>query len=233
MYNGADDLPAEHTKFERVSTRTISLNIDWRKGLHDHWPTLFDYFHMAAVGVTVHASLYEICPNMYKPPSTVLSEKKLQPNKTVWPFQQTTPAPYGYRELLFGEHLSANASSKATENAYVVPAKLIERAKHTHKMLADVVVNARDNLRTGFIQMTGEVNRSPALSAGLSGNILSVEEVETECSGAPGGLGNTAASNVGMVLPLCGCPSQYDHSPGSQEPFQETGTPFENFYLSF
>ena len=179
MFSDGIDMPVDHTKFEKISTRTISLNIDWRKGLHDHWPVMFDYFHLAAVGVTVHASLCNISPNPYKPQSAILAEKKLQTNKTVWPFQQPDTL-ISYTDLLFGTELTPN--SRDDENGYVVPTKLIERAKHVHKMLSDVLIQARDNLRTGFIQMTGEVNRGHALSsAGPSSDFTSIEEVREEC----------------------------------------------------
>ena len=178
MYSGAEDLPGEPGKFEKVSTRTVSLNIDWRKGLHDHTPVLFDYAHMAAMGVTVHASLYNISQNMYIPPSNVLAEKKLQTNSK-WSFQHPS-SHIGYRELLFGEQLPGNRS-KGGENTYLIPNKLIERARHAHKMVTDVLINARDNLRTGFIQMTGDVRSGPAISAELLEDVTTIEEIEMEC----------------------------------------------------
>ena len=42
---------------ECVSSRVLSLNLNPRKGLHYHLPVLFDYFHLSAVSVTVHAAL--------------------------------------------------------------------------------------------------------------------------------------------------------------------------------
>lgn len=43
-----------------VSTRTLQLNFSPTRGLHYHLPVLFDYFHLAAVTVSVHASLIAI-----------------------------------------------------------------------------------------------------------------------------------------------------------------------------
>ncbi|XP_050315543.1 protein FAM135A [Anthonomus grandis grandis] len=40
-----------------VSTRTLQLNFSPVEGLHYHLPVVFDYFHLSAVSVTVHASL--------------------------------------------------------------------------------------------------------------------------------------------------------------------------------
>lgn len=43
-----------------VSTRTLQLHVTPTKGLHYHLPVLFDYFHLAAVAVSVHASLVAV-----------------------------------------------------------------------------------------------------------------------------------------------------------------------------
>jgi hypothetical protein len=42
---------------ECVSTRLLNLNFQPVKGLHYHLPILFDYFHLSAVSMTVHAVL--------------------------------------------------------------------------------------------------------------------------------------------------------------------------------
>jgi len=43
-----------------VSSRTLQLHLSPTRGLHYHLPILFDYFHLAAVTVTVHASLIAV-----------------------------------------------------------------------------------------------------------------------------------------------------------------------------
>lgn len=40
-----------------VSTRTLQLQFTCAKGLHYHLPVIFDYFHLGAVTITIHASL--------------------------------------------------------------------------------------------------------------------------------------------------------------------------------
>lgn len=37
--------------------RALQLNFVPTKGLHYHLPVLFDYFHLAAVSITIHACL--------------------------------------------------------------------------------------------------------------------------------------------------------------------------------
>ena len=60
MFTGEEELPSNPSLFSSVSMRTLEFCVDWRKGMHDHFPVMFDYFHMAAVGVTLHASLTEL-----------------------------------------------------------------------------------------------------------------------------------------------------------------------------
>lgn len=40
-----------------VSSRTLQLNFSPVEGLHYHLPVLFDYFHLSAISVTIHAAL--------------------------------------------------------------------------------------------------------------------------------------------------------------------------------
>ena len=80
-----DEMPEGLSQFSHMSTRNVSLRVDWRKGLHDHFPVVFDYFHMAAVGLTVHASLVEVIPEDFTVESTPVQQKK-------WPFQASQPA---------------------------------------------------------------------------------------------------------------------------------------------
>ncbi|CAB3384814.1 Hypothetical predicted protein [Cloeon dipterum] len=47
----------QHNAIASVSSRTLQLNFSPTRGLHYHLPVLFDYFHLAAVTLTIHASL--------------------------------------------------------------------------------------------------------------------------------------------------------------------------------
>lgn len=40
-----------------VSSRTLQLNFSPIEGLHYHLPVVFDYFHLSAVSITIHAAL--------------------------------------------------------------------------------------------------------------------------------------------------------------------------------
>ncbi|EEC20016.1 hypothetical protein IscW_ISCW014234, partial [Ixodes scapularis] len=53
--------PEHHKTIQCVSTRALTLHLDPSRGLHHHIPVLFDYFHLSAVSVTIHASLLALC----------------------------------------------------------------------------------------------------------------------------------------------------------------------------
>lgn len=50
-------LTDQQTNVSCVSMRTLQLSFLATKGLHYHLPVLFDYFHLSAITLTIHASL--------------------------------------------------------------------------------------------------------------------------------------------------------------------------------
>lgn len=46
--------------FRTYLFRSIALNFKPKKGIHHHLPVLFDYFHLCAIEMTVHASLVSL-----------------------------------------------------------------------------------------------------------------------------------------------------------------------------
>lgn len=45
------------TTMSMVSSRVLTLNFSPIDGLHYHLPVLFDYFHLSAISLTIHATL--------------------------------------------------------------------------------------------------------------------------------------------------------------------------------
>ncbi|XP_070396302.1 protein FAM135A isoform X4 [Dermacentor albipictus] len=52
--------PDHHKTIQCVSSRLLTLHMDPSRGLHHHIPVLFDYFHLSAVSLTIHASLLAV-----------------------------------------------------------------------------------------------------------------------------------------------------------------------------
>lgn len=176
MYSGEEELPTDPTLFEKIATRSLNLNIDWRCGLHGHWPVMFDYFHMAAIGVTTHASLYSITPDT----PTLIEDTPLTPSKRGWLFTQATPTttPISYYSMLFG---APPTNERDPAFIYAVPDEKIRRARQVHREIAAVLMSARDSLRHDFQVMSGECNVSEALSNGPYESGTTLDEVEEEC----------------------------------------------------
>ena len=59
LANGGDSSSGDAT-IECVSSRVLTLQFVPSVGLHYHLPVLFDYFHLSAVSLTVHALLTSI-----------------------------------------------------------------------------------------------------------------------------------------------------------------------------
>ena len=52
--------PDQHNSVACVSTRLLNIHFSPARGLHYHLPVLFDYFHLSAINISVHASLIAI-----------------------------------------------------------------------------------------------------------------------------------------------------------------------------
>ncbi|CAG0881373.1 unnamed protein product [Darwinula stevensoni] len=93
--------PDQHSTIACISRRTLNLHLSPVRGLHHHLPVLFDYFHLCAVTVTIHASLLAIHqPNIRAP----------RPNRLTW---LNLAAPMGesmgsIEEVFFGKTACGN-----------------------------------------------------------------------------------------------------------------------------
>ena len=171
-FSADDDFPKDPSSFSTVSSRTVELSIDWRKGLHNHFPVLFDYFHMAAVGVTVHASLLELSldefpinvPSLRRRPSFRGSTSgRGSTGGRGWSSFQSPPSSLPtLSTILFGAPSSplpspslhpllsfpGDSTSNPRAEVYRVPEFQIKRAQEAHQMLCDALCSARDSLHT-------------------------------------------------------------------------------------
>lgn len=183
MFNGEEELPSDPTTFDKVATRTLSLTLDWRRGLHCHWPVIFDYFHMASIGITTHASLYSMSPD------TPITEEPVLGRRRSWFINQATPRlapPISYSTLLFGGCSSPSFSLLGSDRSdptavYSAPTEQVMRARQVHQLIADVLTLARDSLRQDFQKMSGVEDLSQATSSGPYEEGVTLDEIEEEC----------------------------------------------------
>lgn len=174
MFSGSDDMPDSPSGFQCVSSRTVVLDVDWHKGLHEHVPVLFDYFHLASLGVTLHASLYELCLEPFASPPPA-------PQRSWYSSQTAYPELPSLVELLFG-----NARAASTrQSPYLVPTEHLQRGQDALQLLSDILHYACDNLYMNQAVMTGGDHVHSSSECGVSDQVTSVtslEEAETICT---------------------------------------------------
>lgn len=180
-FSADEELPGDPSSFATVSTRTLDFTVDWCKGVHCHFPVLFDYFHMAAVGVTIHASLVHLSlENFHINSSTSFP---IQRRRSIrgstggrrWSSQSSLPSPPSLQTILFGNQSTgtpcltpvpttvhplrsfslpgsdAKTDPQGRSYLYLVPERQIERAQDAHQMLCNVLRSARDSLHASNI----------------------------------------------------------------------------------
>ena len=182
MYSGSDDMPISPSGFQCVSSRTVVANVDWHKGLHEHFPVLFDYFHLASLGVTIHASLYELCLEPF-----VFPLAPAVPQKSWYASQSLPPELPSLVTLLFGY---ATSPSSTRESPYLVPTEQLQRGQDALQLLSDILHYACDNLYMNQAVMTGGDHAHCATRSAECGDsvsdkvaaVTSLEEAEAICA---------------------------------------------------
>ena len=206
-FSGDEELPKDPSMFVTVSSRVVEFSVDWRKGLHDHFPVLFDYFHMAAVGVTLHASLLELCLEQFtasgsqsRLPQRRRSIRSASGRRWSIQSQPSVSSLPSLHTILFGTRSSTLPPPPSTSHPlrsfslpsdpqatrslrYVVPERQIERAQEAHQMLCDVLCSARDSLQAAcHVMCCEDMTMEPAPEAGDMSKLHTLEEAESLCT---------------------------------------------------
>ncbi|XP_020277568.1 uncharacterized protein LOC109851674 isoform X3 [Pseudomyrmex gracilis] len=121
-----------------VSSRALQLNFTPTKGLHYHLPVLFDYFHLAAVSITIHAYLVALHQPYIK--------------KSILQVVQSC-APRGGKPWLQFKQAAANGDSSAaifgnieTTTRCVGSATRIQNARLIQQEVTRLLLTARESL---------------------------------------------------------------------------------------
>ncbi|XP_013420772.1 protein FAM135A isoform X2 [Lingula anatina] len=119
----------EQDKLQCVSQRSLKLHFESAKGIHHHVPVLFDYFHLAAVCVTVHATL------------VALHQPYVSPRQPRSQWLSKTADQSTLESVLFGNRPTATPGNK-----YEVSPRL----RHGHRMhreICSVLLSAYESLQ--------------------------------------------------------------------------------------
>lgn len=204
-FSGDEELPRDPSSFSTVSNRTVHFTVDWRRGLHDHYPVLFDYFHMAAIGLTLHASLLEmklddycVAPSLQRRGSSARASMRASSASRRFSFQSSPSIPSlpSLQTVLFGTNGSIPPTSSASSlhplrsfsvpvdrsALYLAPERQIERAHDAHQMLCNVLSSARENLHIVLNAVGCEhIDTSPPPEVDDLSECSTVEEAEELC----------------------------------------------------
>ncbi|KAK9305934.1 hypothetical protein QLX08_003181 [Tetragonisca angustula] len=129
--------PTQPGNMACVSSRALQLNFAPTKGLHYHLPVLFDYFHLAAVSITIHACLVALHQPYIK--------------KSILHYVQSC-APRGGKPWLQFKQSAANGDNNAhlgnieTTTRCVGSATRIQHAKLVQQEVIRLLLAARESL---------------------------------------------------------------------------------------
>ncbi|XP_060099074.1 protein FAM135B [Heteronotia binoei] len=155
-----------------ISSRTLGLHFHPRRGLHHQVPVMFDYFHLSAISVTVHASLVAL----HQP---LISFAR--PGKGSWLGKgslETGPDPTGMslENLVFG---AGYCKPAASEGSFYAPSEnCMQHAHKWHKDLCLLLLNAYQGLRVYYGILAKEIPSLPQLTL----EDLAVEETLSQLS---------------------------------------------------
>ncbi|EAA11197.4 AGAP005546-PA, partial [Anopheles gambiae str. PEST] len=119
-----------------ASTRTLQLNFHPGRGLHYHLPVLFDYFHLAAVSVGIHASLVALHQPYINAPKTTkpwMSSSKLNCRGG------NSPGPL--EAIFFGPQVGSGAKCGGGSAGRLL------HARNVHKEICALLLGALESLR--------------------------------------------------------------------------------------
>ncbi|KAJ8273348.1 hypothetical protein GJAV_G00100590 [Gymnothorax javanicus] len=138
-----------------ISSRTLGLHFHPRQGLHHHVPVMFDYFHLSAISVSIHASLVAL----HQPLISFTRSGKGSWLGKGSPENGTDPSAMSMENLMFGGGYCKPAPS---EGSFYVPSEdCLQRAHMWHRRLCRLLLAAHRSLRTYYIMLMKEIPELP------------------------------------------------------------------------
>ncbi|XP_043467722.1 uncharacterized protein LOC122501972 isoform X2 [Leptopilina heterotoma] len=128
--------PTQPGNMACVSSRALQLNFVPTKGLHYHLPVLFDYFHLAAVSITIHACLVALHQPYIK--KSILHYVQSCAPRGGKPWVQVKSTPNADNNLFFG--------NIETTTRCVGSATRIQHAKLVQQEVTRLLLAARESL---------------------------------------------------------------------------------------
>ncbi|XP_039701838.1 protein FAM135B [Pteropus medius] len=156
-----------------ISSRTLGLHFQPRRGLHHHVPVMFDYFHLSVISVTVHAALVALQQPLIS---------FTRPGRGAWlgkggvgagPEQSSL----SLENLVFGAGYCKPTSSEGS--FYASSESCMQHAYKWHRELCFLLLHAHRGLRAYFLVIMRDVPELPHVEL----ESLAVEETLSQlCS---------------------------------------------------
>uniref|UniRef100_A0A3B4T9B7 Family with sequence similarity 135 member B n=1 Tax=Seriola dumerili TaxID=41447 RepID=A0A3B4T9B7_SERDU len=134
-----------------ISSRTLSLHFNPRRGLHHHVPVMFDYFHLSVISVSIHASLVALHQPLISFART---------GKGSWlgkgsPESASDPSAMSVENLVFG---AGYCKPVISEGSFYVPSEnCLQRAHTWHRRLCRLLLVAHRGLHTYYTALMKEI----------------------------------------------------------------------------
>ncbi|CAF3479267.1 unnamed protein product [Adineta steineri] len=119
-------LPEKISAIQPLCSRNYKLHFNPRLGLHIHVPIFFDYFHLSALTVTIHASLLCLIPP--------------------YVFDRPNVRQTSLFSFLFDQDLSQITTDQINSN-------LLDRAYHLHNNICEILLSAYESLQDFYEKM--------------------------------------------------------------------------------
>ncbi|XP_036338088.1 protein FAM135B isoform X2 [Rhagoletis pomonella] len=130
-----------------ASTRTLQLNFHPGRGLHYHLPVLFDYFHLAAISVGIHASLVALHqPYINAPKSSKAWSGKLNCRGSM------SPGPL--EAVFFGPQIVGTTKCSGG------PAGRLLQSRQIHHEICSLLLGAIENLKATLNEFSAVLTKS-------------------------------------------------------------------------
>ncbi|XP_039284667.1 uncharacterized protein LOC111047444 isoform X3 [Nilaparvata lugens] len=141
-----------------VSSRLLQLcGFSATRGLHYHLPVLFDYFHLAAVTLTVHASLVALHQPYIKKSILHLVQSCTPRSGKTWlgnsqrlNFRQSQST----METVFFGNLSGSTSSTKCVSSSGGSGQRLAHARHVHREVCSLLLSAYETLQATLHEYT-------------------------------------------------------------------------------
>uniref|UniRef100_A0A4X2LSR4 Family with sequence similarity 135 member B n=1 Tax=Vombatus ursinus TaxID=29139 RepID=A0A4X2LSR4_VOMUR len=145
-----------------ISSRTLGLHFQPRRGLHHHIPVMFDYFHLSVISVTIHASLVALQQPLIS---------FTRPGKGSWlgkgsPESGSEQSSMSLESLVFG---AGYCKPSFSEGSFYTPSEnCMQHAYKWHRDLCHLLLNTYQELYVYFLILMKDIPDFPRMKLGLA-----------------------------------------------------------------